>query len=151
MHDDPFARAVEKVQEAEKAEQESKRRRRQQQFTEGNRTAFRVHATVYVAVNVLLIAIWFTTWQFYDTTSYPWFLWVLLGWGIGLAAHYAAARNHLRRPARQPQPEVALTGSAPTPPTAPSTSEELARLAELHSSGALSDEEFSAAKAKLLE
>ncbi len=150
MHDDPFARAVEKVQDAEKAQQESKRRRRQEQFTEGNRTAFRVHATVYATVNLMLIAIWFTTWQFYDTTSYPWFLWVLFGWGIGLAAHYSAARNHLKRQAGQPRTEAARAGGD-TAPAAPSTGEELSRLAGLHSSGALSDEEFSAAKAKLLE
>ena len=42
---------------------------------------------------------------------------------------------------------------APAPAPAPAggdTTEQLAQLAQLHSSGALSDEEFSAAKAKLL-
>jgi hypothetical protein len=42
---------------------------------------------------------------------------------------------------------------APAPAAAPAgddTTEQLAQLAQLHSSGALSDEEFSAAKAKLL-
>ena len=133
MHDDPFARAVERVEAAEQAKVESRRKRRQEQFSSGNRTAFRIHATVFVGVNLLLIAIWATIWQFNDGTSYPWFVFVLLGWGVGLGAHYAAARNHLGRQARSSQ------------------SDELARLAELHSSGSLSDEEFSAAKAKLLK
>lgn len=132
MHDDPFARAVERVEAAEQAQKQSRRQRRDQQFSSGNRTAFRVHATVYVAVNLLLIAIWFTTWQLNDATSYPWFMWVLLGWGIGLAAHFAAARNHLRKE------------------SGGSTSRELARLADLHRAGSLNDAEFEAAKAKLL-
>lgn len=43
---------------------------------------FLVHLFVYVAVNILLIAV--------DLTSDPgaqWFWWPLLGWGAGLAAH----------------------------------------------------------------
>ena len=38
----------------------------------------------------------------------------------------------------------------PPAPTEPSETDELQRLAELHDNGTLSDEEFSAAKAKLL-
>src|SRR5262249_33901207 len=45
-----------------------------------------IHATVYVAVNVLLITINLST-----GTGPLWFLWPLLGWGIGLLAHAAAA------------------------------------------------------------
>ena len=29
------------------------------------------------------------------TRGHPWFVWVLLGWGIGLSAHYAAVKEHL--------------------------------------------------------
>ena len=45
-----------------------------------------IHATVYAAVNVLLIIINLST-----GTGQLWFLWPLLGWGIGLLAHAAAA------------------------------------------------------------
>ncbi|MBJ7331116.1 MAG: 2TM domain-containing protein [Solirubrobacteraceae bacterium] len=139
MQDDPFARAVERAQATEQAQAHAVRRRRQQQWSSGNRTAFRTHATVFVAVNLLLFVLWLTTWQLLDGTSYPWFIWPLLGWGIGLAAHYAAVRNHLRGPS--------------TPAEAPvrSKADELARLADLHRAGSLNDEEFSAAKAELLQ
>lgn len=135
MQDDPFSRAVERAHAAEEAHAASTRRQRQALWSSGNRTAFRIHATVYLAVNLFLFLIWLTTWQLADGTDYPWFLWVLCGWGIGLAAHYAAVRRHLH-------------GPAPAGPDA--TVEELARLAELHRSGALSTDEFAAAKARLL-
>jgi hypothetical protein len=45
-----------------------------------------IHATVYVAVNVLLITINLST-----APGRLWFQWPLLGWGIGLLAHAAAA------------------------------------------------------------
>jgi hypothetical protein len=45
-----------------------------------------IHATVYVAVNVLLITI-----NLSAGTGRLWFQWPLLGWGIGLLAHAAAA------------------------------------------------------------
>ena len=45
-----------------------------------------IHATVYVAVNVLLITINLST-----APGRLWFEWPLLGWGIGLLAHAAAA------------------------------------------------------------
>jgi hypothetical protein len=45
-----------------------------------------IHATVYVAVNVLLITINLST-----ASGHLWFRWPLLGWGIGLAVHAAAA------------------------------------------------------------
>ena len=45
-----------------------------------------IHATVYAAVNVLLITINLST-----APGQFWFQWPLLGWGIGLLAHAAAA------------------------------------------------------------
>lgn len=95
---DPFARAVERTEAAEQAQRDAKRRSTQARLESGSRTAFGIHATVFVAVNVLLIAIWAMVWQLSDGTSYPWFVFVLLGWGIGLAAHWAAVRSHLRAP-----------------------------------------------------
>jgi hypothetical protein len=132
MHDDPFARAVERVETAEQQERDAKRARRQEQLSGHARSAFQIHATVFVAVNVFLIAVWAFVWQFSGGTDYPWFIWVLLGWGIGLAAHWAVTRQHTR--SKKPK----------------DTSRELERLADLHRSGSLDDEEFRAAKSKLL-
>ncbi|MBI2691963.1 MAG: 2TM domain-containing protein [Solirubrobacterales bacterium] len=132
MHDDPFARAVERVETAEQQKRDAKRAQRAERLSGHARHALHIHATVFVAVNVLLIAMWAVTWQLSGGTDYPWFVWVLLGWGIGLAAHWTATRR--------------LASSRPTP----DSSRELERLAELHRAGSLDDEEFRSAKAKLL-
>jgi hypothetical protein len=50
------------------------------------RRAFYVHLAVYVAVQVMLVGIWALT-----GAGFPWFLFPLLGWGVGLAAHGAVA------------------------------------------------------------
>ena len=43
---------------------------------------FRNHAVVYCAVNTLLVVIWAAS-----GAGYFWPIWVIAGWGIGLAAH----------------------------------------------------------------
>jgi class 3 adenylate cyclase len=55
------------------------------------RRGFRVHATAYVAVNLLLIAVWALT-----SRGYFWPIWPILGWGIGLGVNYWAV--FLRKP-----------------------------------------------------
>lgn len=50
------------------------------------RRGFYVHLAIYLAVNAMLVVIWAIT-----GTDHPWFLYPLLGWGIGVAAHGAAA------------------------------------------------------------
>jgi len=50
------------------------------------RRAFYLHAAVYVAVQVALVGIWALA-----GGGYPWFVFPILGWGIGLVAHGAAA------------------------------------------------------------
>jgi hypothetical protein len=60
-----------------------------------------IHAAVYAAVNVLLLTINLST-----TPRHLWFQWPLLGWGIGLLVHAAAAfslagRRRERRAARR--------------------------------------------------
>lgn len=40
------------------------------------------HLGAYVIVNAFLIVVWALS-----GAGYPWFLWVMLGWGIGLAFH----------------------------------------------------------------
>jgi class 3 adenylate cyclase len=52
---------------------------------------FGVHATVYVAVNLLLVVVWALTGR-----HYFWPIWPALGWGVGLAVNYWAV--FLRRP-----------------------------------------------------
>ena len=40
----------------------------------------------HLALYVLGICLFFAIWLF-QSTSYPWFVWPMLGWGIGVAAH----------------------------------------------------------------
>lgn len=47
---------------------------------------FFVHLITYVLVNTGLILIW----AFAAGGGYPWFLWVLGGWGIGLVSNFLA-------------------------------------------------------------
>jgi class 3 adenylate cyclase len=44
----------------------------------------RIHTTIYVVVNVMLIAIWAAS-----GGGYFWPIWPILGWGIGVGAHAA--------------------------------------------------------------
>jgi len=81
---DPFERAVLREELAEMAA-----------LVERAREGFVIHAVVYVAVNVLLIVVNSLTWR-----GEPWFVYPLLGWGIGLAAHGAAYRGQVRRERR---------------------------------------------------
>lgn len=51
----------------------------------GAKLGFYIHLTAYIAVNLLLVVI------NYSTNSHKlWFLWALSGWGIGLFAHWFA-------------------------------------------------------------
>jgi hypothetical protein len=44
---------------------------------------FYTHLATYIVVNVMLVLIWAFT-----SRSYPWFIWPLAGWGIGLIFHF---------------------------------------------------------------
>jgi hypothetical protein len=81
---DAFERA------AARAEAEDRRRRRERS-ARGQRAGFRIHATVFVTVQILLVVTWLLT-----GSGYPWFLFALGGWGVGLAAHYAAVHDSFR-------------------------------------------------------
>ena len=50
------------------------------------RRAFYLHLSIYVAVNLMLIVIWALA-----GGGFPWFLFVLMGWGIAIVAHGASA------------------------------------------------------------
>ncbi|WBL21018.1 2TM domain-containing protein [Zunongwangia sp. HRR-M8] len=48
---------------------------------------FYTHLMVFIVVNLFLFGVnWYTI-----DLQYPWFLWVLFGWGIGLAFDYLKA------------------------------------------------------------
>jgi hypothetical protein len=50
---------------------------------------FRNHALIYCAVNLLLVVIWAAS-----GGGYFWPIWVIAGWGIGLAAHAWQTYGH---------------------------------------------------------
>ena len=53
---------------------------------------FRTHLAVYIIVNIGLFAIYaLTSWG-----GYPWFIWPLFGWGIGLAFHFFNMLSELK-------------------------------------------------------
>ena len=68
---DDFSRAAFREQEAKMI----KRRR-----------AFVLHLSVYVSTNLFLFVVWLMTGR-----GYPWFVFPIFGWGIGLVAHFVAA------------------------------------------------------------
>ena len=71
-------------QAAEEGDREVARRRAESRY------AFRLHAAIFTAVNFLLIVIWY-----FSGVAFPWFLFPLGGWGLGLAAHlFQAYGNH---------------------------------------------------------
>jgi 2TM domain-containing protein len=82
---DAFERAAQRAEEAHE-------QRRSERFARGQRAGFRIHATVFVAVQLMLVVVWGLT-----GAGYPWFLYPLFGWGVGLAAHFAAIRDSLKR------------------------------------------------------
>jgi len=50
------------------------------------RAEFRTHLVVYLLVNLMLMVIWLIS-AIASGAWYPWFMYPLLGWGIGLGAH----------------------------------------------------------------
>ena len=53
------------------------------------RRGFAIHLIVYLGVNALLICLWL----FVTGRGFPWFVFPLGGWGIGLVSHYFFARS----------------------------------------------------------
>jgi len=45
---------------------------------------FFIHLTVYILVNIMLVLIWW----FASGGRFPWFIFPLCGWGIGLVIHF---------------------------------------------------------------
>ena len=56
------------------------------------RANFRRSFYTYIVINALLWGIWwFTSGQKNGLHGYPWPIWVMLGWGIGIAFQYFGA------------------------------------------------------------
>jgi Flp pilus assembly protein TadB len=69
----------------------------------GMKNGLRIHATVFVLVNIGLALINFTT-----SRAVPWSMFPFLGWGLGLAIHALAVRYVLSdKAARDLNDEVA--------------------------------------------
>lgn len=49
---------------------------------------FYTHLVIYIAVNMLIFVIWYIT---TGPGSFPWFVFPLFGWGIGIVANYIEA------------------------------------------------------------
>ena len=52
------------------------------------KVGFYSHLAAYVGVNLFLAALWWTT---SGPGTFPWFIIVTFGWGIGLVSHYVGA------------------------------------------------------------
>jgi class 3 adenylate cyclase len=78
----------------------------------GYETSIRIHLTIYLLVNLMLIGIWAAS-----GGGYFWPIWPMLGWGIGVGSHAApfiATRG--RRHHRDPAPALAPRPSRPPRP-----------------------------------
>lgn len=79
------------------------------------RRVFLLHLAIYLSTNLFLFVIWTLT-----GGGYPWFVFPIFGWGIGLVAHFVAAfaladpeEIVLRREQQR------LSTEPPAPPVAP--------------------------------
>src|SRR5689334_1144643 len=55
------------------------------------RAAFKRHLATYIIVNLFLWILWYFTGSYKTSQGLPWPAWTTLGWGIGLAFHFASA------------------------------------------------------------
>jgi peptidoglycan/LPS O-acetylase OafA/YrhL len=83
--------------------------------------AFRIHATIWLLVSVVLVALWAMSDQ-----EYFWPVWPIGGWAIGVVAHFWATYG-ISRPIteEQIQREMDRIGSRPQPEAPASTPEQL--------------------------
>ena len=56
------------------------------------RATFKGHLVTYIIVNAFFWVLWYFTGQHLeDESGFPWPIWPMFGWGIGLAFHFAGA------------------------------------------------------------
>jgi len=65
---------------------EEELRKKAEKYAE-NKIGFYIHFAAYVMVNLFLITIWYTS---TGVSSFPWFVYVTVGWGIGIVIHFVA-------------------------------------------------------------
>ena len=82
------------IERAARRTEKEHQRRRQHHWVRFNQKALRIHVSVFISVQLLLVAVWALQWQL-GGTDYPWFLYALAGWGVGLVIHYAIVRETL--------------------------------------------------------
>jgi hypothetical protein len=70
--------------------------RRRRRHAAAARLGMRLHLAAYVAGSLLMIGIWLTVGLTADAW-YPWPVWPILGWGVGLAGHLIPVRLVVRR------------------------------------------------------
>lgn len=87
---DPFEQAA-------RAERTRKQRLRRREM----RASLQIHTAVFVFVQLLLVAVWTST-----GAGFPWFVFPLLGWGVGLAAHAAVASESRWLFGNEPEEEL---------------------------------------------
>jgi class 3 adenylate cyclase len=77
------------------------------------RQSFKTHLTVYLLVNAFLVGVWAV-----GGGGYFWPVWVILGWGLGVALHGAAVFNARGwRSARASAPNEPSPAQTADPPT----------------------------------
>jgi hypothetical protein len=69
------------------------------------RRGFKIHAAVYAIVNAGLITLNVLLWTLADV-NFPWAIFPLIGWGIGLAFHYYYGFRHAEIPIRNRQERI---------------------------------------------
>ena len=84
----------EQAQQAPATDEEALRQRAEKRVQD--RIHLLQHIGSYVIINAFLVFVWALS-----GAGYPWFLWVMAGWGIGLASHivayFSGGRNLARR------------------------------------------------------
>ena len=55
------------------------------------RASFKGHLVTYIILNIFFWALWYFTHNHGEADGLPWPVWPMLGWGIGVAFHYASA------------------------------------------------------------
>ncbi|HEY1112851.1 MAG TPA: 2TM domain-containing protein [Chitinophagaceae bacterium] len=55
------------------------------------RASFKRHLAAYAILNIFFWVLWYVTHEGGEPDGLPWPVWPMLGWGIGVAFHYASA------------------------------------------------------------